>query len=63
MPSLRPAVRHALTGRTHPMEALLVLLALYLFLALVILPIWTIVKVNSQGAHLEALRRTIHQLE
>ncbi|MDB6114089.1 MAG: hypothetical protein JWQ62_1034 [Lacunisphaera sp.] len=45
------------------MEALLVLLALYLFLALVVLPIWTIVKVNSQGANLEALRRTIHKLE
>lgn len=45
------------------MEALLVLLALYLFLVLVVLPIWTIVKVRSHSQELEALHQRVHRLE
>ena len=45
------------------MEALLILLALYLFLVLIVLPIWTIVKVRGHNDELEALHQRLHRLE
>jgi uncharacterized membrane protein len=45
------------------MEALLVLLALYLFLALVVLPIWAIVKVRRHNNELEMLHQRLRQVE
>ncbi|HKB56440.1 MAG TPA: DUF2339 domain-containing protein, partial [Lacunisphaera sp.] len=45
------------------MEALLVLLALYLFLVLVVLPIWTIVKVRGHNDELEMLHQRLRQVE
>ncbi len=45
------------------MEALLVLLALYLFLVLIVLPIWMIVKVRGHDEELEALHQRLHRLE
>ena len=45
------------------MEALFILLALYLFLVLIVLPIWTIVKVRRHNEELEALHQRLHRLE
>ncbi|HTL67817.1 MAG TPA: DUF2339 domain-containing protein [Lacunisphaera sp.] len=44
------------------MEALLVLLALYLFAVLVILPIWIFVKFGNQQSTLDALQRELDEL-
>ncbi|MSU46596.1 MAG: DUF2339 domain-containing protein [Lacunisphaera sp.] len=45
------------------MKALLVLLALYLFLVLIVLPIWTFIKIRGHNDELEMLHHRLHQLE
>ena len=45
------------------MEALLVLLALYLIGVLLLLPIWTIIKFSSQREDQERLQRQLLALE
>ena len=44
------------------MEALLVLLALYLFVVLIVLPIWTFTKISGQRTDLDALRHDVTRL-
>ncbi len=45
------------------MEALLVLLALYLFLALIVFPIWAYVKFNNLTETLDRLRQHVDELQ
>lgn len=45
------------------MESLLVLLGLYLFVVLLILPIWTILKINGHSSEMNALRSRLRETE
>lgn len=45
------------------MEALLALLAVYLVVVLVMLPIWTIIRIRHQAGEQELLRHQLHSLE
>jgi uncharacterized membrane protein len=45
------------------MQALIVLLVLYLIAVLLILPIWTIIRVNTQAREHEAQQRRLNRLE
>lgn len=45
------------------MESLLVLLGLYLLVVLLILPIWTIVKINGHSSELDELRHRLREAE
>ena len=45
------------------MEALLVLLGLYLFAVLIILPIWTVIKISGQRDRHDALQRQLGNLQ
>jgi uncharacterized membrane protein len=45
------------------MEALLVLLGVYLFAVLIVLPIWTVIKISGQRDAHDALQRRLSELE
>ena len=45
------------------MEALIGLLALYLFVALVLFPIWVLVKISNQTGRLDRQRSRLEELQ